>query len=305
MPSVPRWLVIAVVCLVPAGTLAQEPLGPPRVISRPERPLQGSLLVLAVRPPAADSVSAVEGELAGEPLHFESVGTEWHALGAVPLDAADSVTTRLVITREGGAPDTVSASLPVRRRSTRRERLHAAPEFVEPPDSVAERIRLEQEIVDDVRRRSHDTPRLWREPFVRPRPSAVTSGFGVARRFNGVVRSRHLGVDFTGRPGAVVRAANRGIVAFVGDLYYSGTTVFIDHGAGLVTGYFHLSHALAVPGDTVARAQLIGEVGSSGRVTGPHLHWFAAYGAIAVDPLDLVTLDLERGVTAAGATPAR
>src|SRR5439155_3812114 len=85
------------------------------------------------------------------------------------------------------------------------------------------------------------------------------------------LRSRHWGVDFAGRIGAPVRAANRGVVALVADLYYSGTTVLVDHGAGLVTGYFHLSRVLVVPGDTVDVGQLIGRVGSSGRVTRSHL----------------------------------
>jgi murein DD-endopeptidase MepM/ murein hydrolase activator NlpD len=116
--------------------------------------------------------------------------------------------------------------------------------------------------------------------------------FGVSRVFNGVVRSRHLGVDFAGARGAPVRAANRGVVALVADLYLSGTTLLIDHGAGLVTGYLHLSRALVAPGDTVARGQLIGRVGASGRVTGPHLHWLAAYGHITFDPLDLLRLNL-------------
>src|SRR5256885_4174789 len=82
-----------------------------------------------------------------------------------------------------------------------------------------------------------------------------------------------MGVDFAGRRGASVRAANRGVVAMVADLYLSGTTILIDHGAGLVTGYLHLSGTLVAVGDTVARGQPIGEVGASGRVTGPHLHW--------------------------------
>lgn len=237
-------------------------------------------------------MTAVGGELAGEPLHFEPVADEWHAIGAVPLSTRDSVTARVVIARVGGAADTVLASLPVGRRRAPRERLQAAPEMVEPPDSEAERIRLESELVQDVRRRSHDTPRLWLEPFVRPRLSALTSVFGVSRIFNGAVRSRHLGVDFAGVRGAPVRAANRGVVVLEADLYYSGTTIFIDHGAGLLTGYLHLSRTLVAPGDTVARGQLIGEVGSSGRVTGPHLHWLAAYGSISVDPLDLVRLNL-------------
>jgi murein DD-endopeptidase MepM/ murein hydrolase activator NlpD len=112
--------------------------------------------------------------------------------------------------------------------------------------------------------------------------------------FNGVLRSRHMGVDFAGRRGATVRAANRGVVALVADLYMSGTTILIDHGAGLVTGYLHLSRTLVAVGDTVARGQTIGEVGATGRVTGPHLHWLAGYGGITFDPLGLVGLDLDR-----------
>ncbi len=114
----------------------------------------------------------------------------------------------------------------------------------------------------------------------------------MSRVFNGVTRSRHLGVDFAARLGAPVRAANRGVVALVADLFFSGTTVLVDHGAGLVTGYFHLSRAVVAPGDTIDRGQLIGRVGSSGRATKPHLHWFAAYGYITVDPLDLVRLNV-------------
>jgi len=246
------------------------------------------LVRVLVRPPAGDSVRVVSGELAGEPLHFERFADGFEALGAVPFGTDDSATARLFMERADSTSDTVAATLPVGRRRVPRERLRVAPEFAEPPDSLSERIRLEQELVQEVRQRAHETPRLWQAPFLRPRAGVVTSGFGVARVFNKVLRSRHWGVDFAGQRGDPVRASNRGVVALVADLYYSGTTVLIDHGAGLVTGYFHLSRVLVVPGDTVAPGQLIGLVGASGRVTRSHLHWFAAYGRITVDPLDLI-----------------
>ncbi len=287
-----RYVLALAVCLGAADpAAAQVASAAPPLAWRPRLPLQGSLVLLVVSPPAGDSVTAVQGELAAEPLHFERVNGGFRALGAVPLDARDSVAARVVLERAEGAGDTVIAALPVGRRRTARERLRVAPEFAQPPESLAERIRLERELVQEVRQRAHDTPRLWREPFVRPSPGAVTSAFGVPRVFNGVVRSRHFGVDFAARRGAPVRVANRGVVALVADLYYSGTTVLIDHGGGLVTGYFHLSRTLVVPGDTIDRGQLVGQVGASGRVTRPHLHWFAAYGSITVDPLDLVRLD--------------
>ena len=283
-----RYLAAIALSLVPAVLTAQGTAAPPQVVWSPRFPLQGSLVRVLVRPPANDSVSAVSGELAGEPLHFERFADGFAALGAVPFGAEDSAAARVVIEHADSTSDTAIVALPVGRRRVPRERLHVAPEFAEPPDSLTERIRLEQELVQGVRQRAHETPRLWRVPFVRPRSSAVTSGFGVARVFNKVLRSRHWGVDFAGQLGAPVRAANRGVVALVADLYYSGTTVLIDHGAGLVTGYFHLSRVLVVPGDTVDVGRLIGRVGSSGRVTRSHLHWFAAYGGITVDPLDLV-----------------
>lgn len=286
-------LVALLACVGSAAVgAAQTVASTPPVVWRPPRPVQGSLVVLTVRPAAAESATAVQGELAGEPLHFEADGGELRAVGAVPIDAHDSIAARVVFVRAGADSDTMIVWLPVARRRAPSERLHAAPDLVRPPDSVAERIRLEGELVQEVRQRAHDTPRLWQQPFLRPRTSAVRSVFGVSRVFNGVVRSRHLGVDFAGARGAPVRAANRGVVALVADLYLSGTTLLIDHGAGLVTGYLHLSRALVAPGDTVARGQLIGQVGASGRVTGPHLHWLAGYGHITVDPLDLLRLSL-------------
>src|SRR5207245_9946008 len=143
------------------------------------------------------------------------------ALGAGPFGADDDATARLVMERADSTSDTVVAALPVGRRRVPRERLRVAPEYAEPPDSLSERIRLEQELVQEVRQRAHETPRLWRVPFVRPRATWVTIVFGVARVFNKVLRSRHWGVDFAGRIGAPVRAANRGVVALVADLYYS------------------------------------------------------------------------------------
>jgi murein DD-endopeptidase MepM/ murein hydrolase activator NlpD len=80
------------------------------------------------------------------------------------------------------------------------------------------------------------------------------------------------------------------VVALVDNFFLAGNVVYIDHGGGLVTAYFHLSKPLVSAGDTVARGQVIGLVGATGRVTGPHLHWAARYGAITVNPLDLVSL---------------
>jgi murein DD-endopeptidase MepM/ murein hydrolase activator NlpD len=89
---------------------------------------------------------------------------------------------------------------------------------------------------------------------------------------------------------------DRGVVALVGRFYLGGNVVYVDHGAGLVSAYLHLSRASVAAGDTVRAGQVIGQVGATGRVTGPHLHWVVRYGAVSVDPMSLFAL---RGLPAA------
>jgi murein DD-endopeptidase MepM/ murein hydrolase activator NlpD len=80
------------------------------------------------------------------------------------------------------------------------------------------------------------------------------------------------------------------VVELIGNFYLAGRAIYINHGGGLVTAYFHLSRAYVKEGDTVAAGQRIGAVGKSGRVTGPHLHWVARYGAVSADPMSLLQL---------------
>ena len=258
----------------------------------PEHPLEGSLVrvILTPRPGRTDAPARIRGALAGEPLHFERTDAGGlTAVAAVPLDSPDSTRLALVAVP---ARETTFVSIAVTARATDLERLRVAERFVRPPDSaLAVRLRREQRLVRRVLRTSHERPRLWREPFAQPRSGRITSPFGQSRELNqdSSVR-RHRGTDFDGERGAPVRAANRGVAALVADLYYAGTTVYLDHGAGLTTGYLHLDRAAVAVGDTVEREQLIGHVGASGRVTGPHLHWSAFYGRVVFDPLDLLTL---------------
>ena len=185
--------------------------------------------------------------------------------------------------------DTLTATVFVPRVKVVTSRLEVDTGFTRVLDTLTERrIARENARAREVGRASHATPRLWRSAFVQPRASVVTSPFGTGRVFNGAVTSRHLGVDFRGKVGDTIRAANRGVVALADAFFLAGNVVYIDHGAGLVTGYFHMSATLVAVGDTVKRGQTVGLVGNSGRVTGPHLHWSARYGALTVNPLDLI-----------------
>jgi len=236
--------------------------------------------------------TAISGVVAGEALHFTPVpgapGAE--SLGAVPIDTSDSLTVEVRCTA-GERTDTLRASLAATRGEYPVEHLSVAPAFGRAPDSaLAARIRRESDRASAVAVGSHETPRLWTEPFLRPRESRITSGFGRGREFNGTITSRHMGTDFAGTTGAPVRAANRGVVRIVGAFYYGGNVVYIDHGAGLTSAYLHLSRQLVAEGDTVERGQVIGRVGATGRVTGPHLHLIVRYGRVTVDPLSLFSV---------------
>ena len=265
----------------------------PRLTMSPARPLPGALVTLTLRGlgDRADSIVAIAGTMAGEPLHFVTTRTGHRALGAVPVDSVNTVEAAVVVTRASGRSDTLHASVTPPPLPPPKEQLQVASQFGRKLDSATEaRVAREGARALAVGRRAHEAPPRWTTPFLRPRASDVTSGFGTGRTFNGEVTSRHLGVDFRGATGSPIRAANRGVVVLVDTFFLGGRVVYLDHGGGLTTGYLHLSRALVAVGDTVARGQVIGLVGATGRVTGPHLHWTARYGALTVNPLDLLLL---------------
>lgn len=260
----------------------------PRVTWSPVQPVQGTLIRIALSSGFADDSTTVVASLAGESLHFERAEPSiLRALGAIPIDVADSLPLSIIFSRQDSS-DTLVLHIPVTKGKYILQQLRVAPRFGTEPDSALT-ARLESEMARAVAgsRAAHETRRLWSGAFVRPRQSRVTSRFGHGREFNGVVQSRHMGVDLAGPAGAPVRASNRGVVALVDTFYLGGRVVYIDHGAGLVTGYLHLSRTNVTLGDTVQRGQVIGHVGATGRVTGPHLHWIARYGSVTVDPFSL------------------
>ena len=279
-----RAFAFLVACVAPAATAAAQGF-----TTSPTRPVKGSLFRVFV--PDARRGDQVLGEIAGEPLHFawDARDGAW-ALAAAPIEAPDSLTVEVSIVR-GGGPQKDILIRKVRLTPGRypSERLSVNPRFGTKPDSATQaRIDAEGARAAAVARAAHETPRLWEEPFTPPRPGRVTSGFGRARVFNGQVASRHMGTDFAGAVGAPVRAVNRGVVRIVGEFFLGGNVVYVDHGAGLVTAYLHLSATDVAVDDTVAKGQVIGRVGATGRVTGPHLHLIARYGSITVDPASLL-----------------
>jgi len=264
----------------------------------PSAPAPGAIVHLTLDDSGGtDAPVRISGEMSGEALHFEKTGANtWRAIGPVSVDAIGEVPARVTIERASGAMDSARATVVLpkpkpAKAGARRRTLTVSPRFTQPLDAETQaRIERENATAREIGRRAHDSPPMWTSPFIRPRDAVVTSRFGSGRMFNGTLTSRHLGVDFRGAAGSPIHAANRGVVALVGDFFLAGNVVYIDHGAGVVTAYFHLSKALVAAGDTVQRGQEIGLVGSTGRVTGPHLHWSARYGTVTVNPLDLISI---------------
>lgn len=265
-------------------------------LDAPARALPGSIVRLSIDSPAgSDSIVAIDGTMSGEPLHFHRVsGHTWHAIGPISPDAKSEAEAKANVTYASGRTETLTAStrIPAPPPSRGKPRaLAVSPRFTKPLDSATQaRIDRENASARAIGRQSHDTPILFTAPFIKPRTSVITSRFGSGRMFNGTLTSRHLGVDFRGKTGDPIVAANRGVVAMVDNFFLAGNVVYIDHGDGIVTAYFHMSKTLVAKGDTVQRGQTIGLIGATGRVTGPHLHWSARYGALTVNPLDLVAL---------------
>ena len=110
---------------------------------------------------------------------------------------------------------------------------------------------------------------------------------------NNIPKSPHTGVDVACHEADKVRAPNNGVVVLVENMFFSGNSVFLDHGQGIYTMFFHLSKVLVAPGQQVKKGDVIGLVGSTGRSTGPHLHWGVRIQGARVDPLELIKLNLE------------
>ena len=172
--------------------------------------------------------------------------------------------------------------------------------FVNPPPEAIEQIERDTQTLNRIWAASSAT-KLWDGPFLRPVPDPANSRFGSRSVLNGQPRSPHSGADFLSPEGRPVKAPNAGRVVFAGSQYFTGNTIVIDHGLGLFSLFAHLSRM-----DVQRRRhgrdgeRSIGEVGATGRVTGPHLHWTVRVNGARVDPLSLHRASRQRPVTNAG-----
>lgn len=212
----------------------------------------------------------------------------WQALVGIDLDVPAGP---MLVTIEPGTPasTTVVYRLNVKSKSFPTRRLTVNPDFVTPPPEVEARIETEAKELTEIWASSSPT-RLWSGAFVRPVPQAANSAFGTRSIFNGQARSPHGGADFASPAGTAVKAPGGGRVVLAKALYYTGNTVVLDHGLGLFSLFAHFSAISVNEGDVVTTGTVLGRVGATGRVTGPHLHWTLRADGARVDPLSLLAV---------------
>jgi murein DD-endopeptidase MepM/ murein hydrolase activator NlpD len=268
----------------------------------PSQPREGQAIgIHLLQPSAGRHPMSVEGRLGEWAVHFAPVEGGWFGIAPAPIGSAGE---KELVLRYRLSPDSVAVdSLPFRIESYDFPftRLRVAPRFASPPRSALARIQAGREKVRAVLGRATDEW-LPRHPFAWPRHGKITSPFGQRRIFNGELKSRHTGVDIRGRTGEPVRAAARGRVALIGHFYYTGNAVYLNHGLGVYTSYDHLSRVDVHEGEMVEQGQLIGKVGATGRVTGPHLHWGLDVDGVPLDARSLFRLHAPP--EAAGSAPA-
>ncbi len=236
---------------------------------------QGRLILGRADPACRIRVGGREARVSADGHFAFGIGRD--ATGKIELELTDAAGRRTVESR------------PIATRRFAVQRIDGVPPaMVEPPPEIAARIARERAAIAAVRARDDDRAD-FAEAFIWPVRGRVSGVYGSQRVFNGIPRAPHMGLDIAAPTGTPIVAPAPGIVTFVQpDQYLNGGVVVLDHGHGISSTFIHLHRIDVAVGDRVAAGDPIGQVGATGRTTGPHLHWGLNWFDVALDPWPLL-----------------
>ena len=264
-----RWLNVLPMIVLGASAVAVE--------LPPSTPVPGGVAVLplgaSAERPQALAANGVPVLVVGRP-------SGWSAVVGIPLAAKPG--PGAITVRHAGKPDrALSYRIVAKQYAEQHLKVPQGKVDLSPEDLARyERERTHQAEIIATFHASWPGELWMRQPTPGPR----SSSFGLRRVFNGQARNPHSGMDIAAETGTPVVAAAAGRVIDTGDYFFNGNTVWLDHGAGLLTMYCHLSAIDVKVGDSLAAGDRIGAVGATGRVTGAHLHWSVSLNRTMVDP---------------------
>lgn len=254
--------------------------------------LQGDLHGLSVTAP--EPLTRLEARFRGLSLPVRAEEGRYTVLLAVDLETAPgSYSLEFMAQGTSGSRYSESVRITVADGRFPVQRLTLPKGMVDLDAKTLDRVRREQKAIAGIWKKWQTGPYWW-QAFVPPLEGTpdVTSDFGLRRILNGQPRNPHSGVDFGASLGTPVRASNGGLVVYTGELFFNGKSVILHHGGGLFTMYFHLQEYRVESGQEVAKGEVLGWVGATGRATGPHLHWGANLRGVRFDPRGLLMLSL-------------
>lgn len=244
---------------------------------------QGTTGLLRIAPENGATVGSVRAFFLDQTIDFFPAADGYYGLVAADMEAQTSRTNTLTVyvTYSDGARDTINTNIEIPIGAFIRQEVTLAPDKAYLIDIETERNELAQlEAIFS----TYTEQKMWDETgFQFPMSTTLTSPFGAFRTFNGTLNTRHTGWDFNAVMGTPIMASAAGRVAFSGRLPVRGNHVVIDHGFGVFSTYSHMSVVHVTRGEMVAKGQILGEVGDTGRTSGPHFHWEVAVNDHFVD----------------------
>lgn len=237
------------------------------------KPVPGGVAVIDL----GTGAQAPKATYQGKPVMVvKEQGVRWLAIVGIPLTVKPG--TEQLTSAGRVVSFTVGSKKYPEQRITLKNKRQVNPN----PDDVK---RIEGELAEQIRAYRSFTPGTPSNLILdKPVSGPLSSKFGVRRFFNGEERNPHAGLDFAVPAGTPIKSPAAGKVILIGNYFFNGNTVFVDHGQGFISMFCHMSKIDVKTGDSVARGGVVGRVGSTGRATGPHMHWNVSLNDARVDP---------------------